>query len=86
MFLDIEDERSKKPFSAYLAVLLSKGQNCRPFEADVDQIKSLVDANRRITSREIAERLNLSNATVHKHKKRLGLISKLGIWVPHVLT
>ena len=32
-------------------------------EADVDKIKSLV---------EIAERLNLSNATVHKHMKRLG--------------
>ena len=58
----------------------------RPLEADVDKIKSLVDANRRITTREIAERLNLSNATVHKHMKRLGLISKLDIWVPHVLT
>lgn len=58
----------------------------RPLEADVDQIKSLVDANRRITTREIAERLNLSNSTVHKHMKSLGLISKLDIWVPHVLT
>nr|APL98298.1 putative DD34D transposase [Bactrocera tryoni] len=58
----------------------------RTLEADVDKIKSLVDANRRITTREIAERLNLSNATVHKHMKRLGLISKLDIWVPHVLT
>ena len=36
-------------------------------EADVDKIKPLIDANRRITTREIAERLNLSNATVHKH-------------------
>ena len=32
----------------------------------------------------IAERLHLSNATAHKHMKRLGLISKLDIWVPHV--
>ena len=45
-----------------------------------------VDANRRITTREIAEWLNLSNATVHKHMERLGLISKLNIWDPHVLT
>ena len=30
----------------------------RPFEADVDKIKSLV-ANRRIITRQIAERLNL---------------------------
>ena len=46
----------------------------RPLAADVNKIKSLVDENRRITTREIAERLNLSNAIVHK---RLGLISKL---------
>lgn len=58
----------------------------RPVEADEDTIKALIDANRRITTREIAERLNLSNSTVHDHLKRLGLISKLDIWVPHVLT
>ena len=51
----------------------------RPLEADVDKMKSLVDANRRITTREIAERLNLSNATVHKHMERLGLIPKIGL-------
>ena len=28
----------------------------RPLEVDVDKIKTLVDANRRITTREIAER------------------------------
>ena len=48
-----------------------------PLEADVDKIKSLVDANRRITTREIADRLNLSSATVHKHTKRLGLFPSL---------
>ena len=53
---------------------------------DEDTIKALIDANRRITTREIAERLNLSNSTVHDHLKRLGLISKLDIWVPHVLS
>ncbi|XP_025264307.1 histone-lysine N-methyltransferase SETMAR-like [Camponotus floridanus] len=58
----------------------------RPVEADEDTIKALIDANRRITTREIAERLNLSNSTVHDHLKRLGLISKLDIWVPHVHT
>jgi len=58
----------------------------RPVEADEDQIKALIDANRRITTRDIAERLNLSNSTVHDHVKRLGFISKLDIWVPHFLT
>ena len=52
----------------------------------MDKINSLVDVNCRITTREIAESLNLSNATVHKHMHRLGLISKLDLWVPHVLS
>ena len=58
----------------------------RPVEANEDTIKALIDANRRITTREIAERLTLSNSTVHHHLKRLGFISKLDIWVPHILT
>ncbi|GFU81136.1 histone-lysine N-methyltransferase SETMAR [Trichonephila clavipes] len=58
----------------------------RPVEADIDAIKALVDANRRITTREIGLRLNLSNSTVYDHLKGLGLYSKLDAWVPHVLT
>ncbi|XP_076764836.1 histone-lysine N-methyltransferase SETMAR-like [Xylocopa sonorina] len=58
----------------------------RPVEADKDAIKALVDANRRITTREIGERLNLSNSTVYGHLKGMGLTSKLDVWVPHVLT
>ncbi|GFU08683.1 histone-lysine N-methyltransferase SETMAR [Trichonephila clavipes] len=58
----------------------------RPVEADKDAIKALVDANRRITTREIGLRLNLSNSTVYDHLKGLGLSSKLDVWVPHVLT
>ncbi|GFT24988.1 histone-lysine N-methyltransferase SETMAR [Trichonephila clavipes] len=58
----------------------------RPVEADKDAIKALVDANRRITSREIGLRLNLSNSTVYDHLKGLELSSKLDVWVPHVLT
>ena len=57
-----------------------------PLEADVDKTKSLVDVNRRTTTREIAESFNLSNAIVQKHMKRLGLISKRDMWVPHVFT
>ena len=44
----------------------------RPVEADEDTIKTLIDANRRITTREIAERLNLSNSiNIHDHLKRV---------------
>ncbi|GFV55827.1 histone-lysine N-methyltransferase SETMAR [Trichonephila clavipes] len=58
----------------------------RPVEVDKDVIKSLVDANRRITTCEIGLRLNLSNSTVYYRLKSLGLSSKLNVWIPHVLT
>ncbi|GFX31782.1 mariner Mos1 transposase [Trichonephila clavipes] len=51
----------------------------RPVEAHKDAIKALVDANRRITTREIGLRLNLSNSTVYDHLKCLGLSSKLDL-------
>ncbi|GFX16067.1 histone-lysine N-methyltransferase SETMAR [Trichonephila clavipes] len=51
----------------------------RPAEADKDAIKALVDANRRITTREIRLRLNLSNSIVYDHLKGLGLSSKLDL-------
>ncbi|EFN75615.1 Histone-lysine N-methyltransferase SETMAR, partial [Harpegnathos saltator] len=57
----------------------------RSVEADEDQIKALVDANRHLITREVTERLNLSSSTVHEHLKRFGFVSKLNIWVPHVL-
>ena len=58
----------------------------RPVEADEDIIKALIDSNRRITTREIAQTLHLSNSTVHDHLKRLGFTSKLDTWIPHNLT
>ncbi|GFX03053.1 histone-lysine N-methyltransferase SETMAR [Trichonephila clavipes] len=66
------------------AILMSKMHHVR--EGRLKMIKALVDANRRITTREIGLRLNLSNSTVYDHLKGLGLSSKLDVWVPHVLT
>jgi len=66
--------------------LKNKPRPGRPVEGNEGSIKALIDANRRITTREIAERLTLSNSVVHHHLKRLGFISKLDIWVPHILT
>ncbi|GFS79440.1 histone-lysine N-methyltransferase SETMAR [Trichonephila clavipes] len=51
----------------------------RPVEADKDAIKALVDANWRITTREIGLKLNLSNSTIYDHLKGLGLSSKLDL-------
>ncbi|GFU92966.1 histone-lysine N-methyltransferase SETMAR [Trichonephila clavipes] len=58
----------------------------RSVEDDKDAIKVLVDANWRITTREIGLRLNLSNSSVYDHLKGLGSSLKLDVWVLHVLT
>ncbi|XP_046828276.1 histone-lysine N-methyltransferase SETMAR-like [Vespa crabro] len=81
-------ESNKQHFRHILLFYYKKdaSRSGRPVEADKDTIKALVDANRRITTREIGERLNLSNSTVYDHLKGLGLTSKLDILVPHVLT
>ncbi|GFX79186.1 mariner transposase [Trichonephila clavipes] len=55
-------------------------------EGQLKLIKALVDANRRITTREIGLRLNFSNSTVYDHLKGLGLSSELDVLVRHVLT
>lgn len=57
----------------------------RPVEVDNDQIKALIEANPRSTTRDIAEALNVHHSTVHDHLRRLGFTSKLDIWVPHEL-
>ncbi|XP_066137443.1 histone-lysine N-methyltransferase SETMAR-like [Euwallacea fornicatus] len=57
----------------------------RPITIDDDKIKALVEANRRTTTRGIAEKLNISNLTVSLHLKKIGYVSKLDVWVPREL-
>ena len=57
----------------------------RPTEVDDDKIKAIIENNRRSTTREIAEKLNMSRICVKKHLKQFGYINKLDIWVPHKL-
>ena len=50
-------------------------------------MKAIIESNRHITVREIAKQLNVSHTTIenHIHVRRLGIIKKLDIWVPHEL-
>ena len=56
----------------------------RPVEIDSDKIKALVDANRRYTTRDVTEILNVSKSSVENHLKALGYVSKLDVWIPHL--
>ena len=57
----------------------------RPTEVDDDKIKAMIENNRRSTTREIAEKLNISHICVERHLKQIGYVNKLDIWVPHKL-
>jgi len=57
----------------------------RPMKADDEQIKTIIELDRHVTEREIGEKLKIPKSTIHDHIKRLGLVKKLDIWVPHQL-
>lgn len=52
---------------------------------DDDQMKAIIESDRHITVREIADRLNVSHTTIEYRLKSLGIVKKLDIWVPHEL-
>ena len=57
----------------------------RPTEVDDDKMEAMIENNRHSTTREIAEKLNISHTFVERHLKQLGYVNKLDIWVPHKL-
>ena len=46
---------------------------------------AMIENNRRSTTREIAEKVNISHTCVERHLKQPGYINNLDIWVPHKL-
>jgi len=48
-------------------------------------MKTLVQANKHSTVRELAIALKVSIGSVHGHLKSLGFVKKLDVWVPHEL-
>ena len=57
----------------------------RPVSLDNDALKAAMDQNLFATVEELAE-VNSSSSTVHLHLQELGIVSKLGKWIPHELT
>ena len=58
----------------------------RPTDVVDDKIKAMIENNRHSTTREFAEKFNISAHTcVERHLKQLGYVNKLDNWVPHKL-
>ena len=55
-------------------------------QVDDEVLRELVEANPRVTIREIAYDLGVKPSTVSRHLKKIGKVKKLDKWVPHELT
>jgi [histone H3]-lysine36 N-dimethyltransferase SETMAR len=51
-----------------------------------EQLRNLLEIDKRQTTRELAEKLGCSHTAVENHLHAMGKVLKLGTWVPHVLT
>ena len=60
-------------------------QSGRPVEVDSNQIETLIENSQPYTTREIANRLNISKSSVENHLHQLGYAHRFDVWVPHKL-
>ena len=56
-----------------------------PMTTNLEHLKRLIQEDPNMTTRSIAEALGVSYNTVDHHMRQMGLIPKLGVWVPHDL-
>jgi len=58
----------------------------RPGVIDNDILKAMVEADPRLTVREIAAELQVHPSAIGKHMKEIGKVKKLDKWIPHELS
>lgn len=57
----------------------------RPSKLDDDHLLSIIEADPRVTTRELEEICQCDHSTIVRHLHKLGKVNKLGKWVPHEL-
>lgn len=62
-----------------------KERSGAPKKLDDPEVEALIDENPHQTLRKLAEILNVSHATIHRHLRRIGVIRKNGKWIPYVV-
>ncbi|GFU50836.1 histone-lysine N-methyltransferase SETMAR [Trichonephila clavipes] len=58
----------------------------RPVDENVDKITEIIEVDRHVSSRSIAEELKIDHKTVLNHLRKVGFKKKLDVWVSHQLT
>ncbi|GFS90743.1 histone-lysine N-methyltransferase SETMAR [Trichonephila clavipes] len=66
--------------------LQESDQSGRPSKIDNDVLRSMLENNPHLTSREIAEEFGIHRTAVEDYIKSLGFVLKQSIWVSHELT
>ncbi|GFS76639.1 histone-lysine N-methyltransferase SETMAR [Trichonephila clavipes] len=58
----------------------------RSIVENVDKIRETIEVDQHISSRSIAQELKIDHKTVLNHLRKVEIIKKLDVWVPHQLT
>ncbi|GFS62625.1 histone-lysine N-methyltransferase SETMAR [Trichonephila clavipes] len=58
----------------------------RPVIENSDKIPEIMEGDRHVSSRSIAQELRIDHKTVLSHLSKVGFKKKLDVWVPHQLT
>ncbi|GFW35719.1 histone-lysine N-methyltransferase SETMAR [Trichonephila clavipes] len=58
----------------------------RPIVENVDKITEIIETDRQVSSRSIAQELKIDHKTVLSHLRKVGFKKKLHVWVSHQLT
>ncbi|GFY29628.1 histone-lysine N-methyltransferase SETMAR [Trichonephila clavipes] len=58
----------------------------RPVIENVNKITEIIEVDRHVSSRSIAQELKIDHKTVLSHLRKVGSKKKLHVWVPHQLT
>ncbi|GFU79540.1 histone-lysine N-methyltransferase SETMAR [Trichonephila clavipes] len=58
----------------------------RSIVENVDKITEIIEVDRHVSSRSIAQELKVDHKTVLNHLRKVELKKKLYVWVPHQLT
>ncbi|GFU92517.1 histone-lysine N-methyltransferase SETMAR [Trichonephila clavipes] len=61
-------------------------RTCRPIVENVHKITEIIEVDRHVSSRSIAQELKINHKTVLNHLRKVGFKKKLHVWVPHQLT
>ncbi|XP_014790817.1 histone-lysine N-methyltransferase SETMAR-like [Octopus bimaculoides] len=62
-----------------------KPRSGRPSALNDEFLNETIESDPRQSTRNLAQKFNVSRSTVHEHLKQIGKTCKEGIWVPHDL-